>query len=70
MQSLKENRHNLETDLDLKTLIGAVEQLLFFEDIGTQFERSAARRYLADKLLAVKRNAATREAESQDDSTG
>jgi hypothetical protein len=68
MQSIKQTRHSLETDLDLKTLVGAVEQLLFFEDQGTSFERSAARRYLADKLLAVKRNAASREAESQDDS--
>ena len=70
MQSLKQTRHNLETKADLQTLVGAVEQLLYFEDQGTQFERNAARRYLADKLLAVKRNAASREAESQDDSTG
>jgi hypothetical protein len=68
MSSLKQTRHSLETSLDLKALVGAVEQLLYFEDQGTQFERSAARRYLADKLLAVKRNAASRESESQDDS--
>jgi hypothetical protein len=68
MQSLKQTRHNLETKTDLQTLVGAIEQFIFFEDQGTSFERSAARRYLADKLLAVKRNAATREAESQDDS--
>jgi hypothetical protein len=70
MSSLKQTRHSLETSLDLKALVGAVEQLLFFEDIGSKFERDAALRYLADKLQVVKRNAASREAESQDDSTG
>ena len=69
MQSLKQTRHNLETKTDLQTLVGAIEQFILFEHTGSKFERDAARRYLADKLLAVKRNAASREAESQDDST-
>ena len=71
MQSLKQTRHSLETSLDLKTLVGAVEQLLFFEDTGSKFERDAALRYLASKLQKVRESIAARESEanSPDDSS-
>lgn len=71
MQSLKETRHNLEAESDIKTLIGAIEQFFFFDDNGTQFERQVAIRYLANKLNLVKENALARSAEqSPDESTG